>query len=70
MTQTPAARLYRQYPSIKMVGDAITIAARNHRFTDGAMNELRYNTMRRHSALGYRTPCQVHDEYLKIQSAT
>ncbi|MCK9879081.1 integrase core domain-containing protein [Frankia sp. Ag45/Mut15] len=27
--------------------------------------ELRYNTTRRHSALDYRTPRQVHDEYLK-----
>lgn len=31
--------------------------------------ELRYNTTRRHSALDYRTPQQVHDEYLKRQSA-
>ncbi len=31
--------------------------------------ELRYNTTRRHSALDYRTPRQVHDEYLKKQSA-
>jgi transposase InsO family protein len=27
--------------------------------------ELRYNTTRRHSGIGYRTPRQVHDEYLK-----
>jgi putative transposase len=26
--------------------------------------ELRYNTKRLHSALGYRTPREVHDEYL------
>jgi transposase InsO family protein len=31
--------------------------------------ELRYNTRRRHSALGYRTPQQAHDEYLKRQAA-
>jgi transposase InsO family protein len=31
--------------------------------------ELRYNTTRRHSALGYKTPQQVHDEYLKRQPA-
>lgn len=31
--------------------------------------ELRYNVTRRHSALDYRTPQQVHDAYLKSQSA-
>ena len=31
--------------------------------------ELRYNTKRRHSGLGYRTPQQVHDEYLEKQLA-
>jgi putative transposase len=31
--------------------------------------ELHYNTKRRHSALGYRTPQQVHDEYLEKQLA-
>ncbi|EFC79887.1 integrase core domain-containing protein [Parafrankia sp. EUN1f] len=31
--------------------------------------ELRYNTTRRHSGLGYRTPQQAHDEYLEKQSA-
>ena len=31
--------------------------------------ELRYNTKRRHSGLGYRTPQQAHDEYLELQSA-
>jgi putative transposase len=31
--------------------------------------ELRYNTTRRHSGLDYRTPRQVHDEYLKKQPA-
>jgi putative transposase len=31
--------------------------------------ELRYNTKRRHSGLDYRTPQQVHDEYLNRQTA-
>jgi putative transposase len=31
--------------------------------------ELRYNRMRLHSALGYRTPQEVHDEYLNRQRA-
>jgi putative transposase len=31
--------------------------------------ELRYNSRRRHSALGYRTPQQAHDEYVNRQSA-
>jgi putative transposase len=31
--------------------------------------EFRYNTKRRHSGLQYRTPQQVHDEYLEQQSA-
>ena len=31
--------------------------------------EFRYNIKRRHSGLGYRTPQQVHDEYLNRQSA-
>ena len=31
--------------------------------------ELRYNSRRRHSGLGYRTPRQVHDEYLERQLA-
>lgn len=31
--------------------------------------ELRYNTKRRHSGLGYKTPKQAHDEYLESQSA-
>jgi putative transposase len=31
--------------------------------------ELRYNRMRFHSALGYRTPQEVHDEYLSMQAA-
>ena len=30
---------------------------------------LRYNRMRLHSALGYRTPQEVHDEYLSMQAA-
>lgn len=31
--------------------------------------EFRYNTKRLHSALGYRTPKEVHDEYLNQQHA-
>ena len=31
--------------------------------------ELRYNQTRLHSALGYRTPQEVHDEYLNWQRA-
>jgi putative transposase len=31
--------------------------------------ELRYNRIRLHSALGYRTPQEVHDEYLSLQAA-
>jgi transposase InsO family protein len=31
--------------------------------------ELRYNTRRRHSGLDYRTPQQVHDEYLENHAA-
>lgn len=31
--------------------------------------EFRYNTKRLHSALGYRTPQEVHDEYLNQQRA-
>lgn len=31
--------------------------------------EFRYNTKRRHSGLGYKTPQQVHDEYLNRQLA-
>jgi putative transposase len=31
--------------------------------------EFRYNSRRRHSGLGYRTPRQVHDEYLNRQLA-
>jgi putative transposase len=31
--------------------------------------ELRYNWTRLHSALGYRTPQEVHDEYLNRQLA-
>jgi putative transposase len=31
--------------------------------------ELRYNRKRLHSALGYRTPQEVHNEYLNQQLA-
>jgi putative transposase len=31
--------------------------------------EIRYNRLRRHSALGYRTPQQAHDDYQKLQNA-
>lgn len=31
--------------------------------------EFRYNTRRIHSALGYRTTQEVHDEYLNRQQA-
>ena len=31
--------------------------------------EVRYNRQRLHSALGYRTPQEVHDEYLNGQFA-
>jgi transposase InsO family protein len=31
--------------------------------------EVRYNTKRRHSGLGYRTPREVHNEYLNQQLA-
>jgi putative transposase len=31
--------------------------------------EIRYNRMRLHSALGYRTPQEAHDEYLNLQAA-
>jgi putative transposase len=31
--------------------------------------ELRYNRTRLHSGLGYRTPQEVHDEYLNRQAA-
>jgi putative transposase len=43
---------------------------REHARTDVARYiELRYNTRRLHSALGYRTPKEVHDEYLNRQLA-
>jgi putative transposase len=31
--------------------------------------ELRYNRLRLHSALGYRTPQEAHDDYLNMQAA-
>ena len=31
--------------------------------------ELRYNTRRLHSGLGYRTPREVHDEWLNQRQA-
>ena len=31
--------------------------------------EIRYNRLRLHSALGYRTPQEAHDEYLNLQAA-
>jgi putative transposase len=43
---------------------------RAHAYRDIARYiELRYNSRRRHSGLDYRTPQQVHDEYLKQQFA-
>jgi transposase InsO family protein len=43
---------------------------RTHAYRDIARYiELRYNSRRRHSGLGYRTPRQVHDEYLERQLA-
>jgi len=43
---------------------------REHAYRDIARYiELRYNTKRRHSGLGYRTPQQAHDEYLEKQLA-
>ena len=43
---------------------------REHAYRDVARYiELRYNIKRRHSGLNYRTPKQVHDEYLNRQLA-
>ncbi|WP_440581831.1 IS3 family transposase [Streptomyces djakartensis] len=43
---------------------------REHAYRDIARYiEVRYNTKRRHSGLGYRTPREVHDEYLNQQLA-
>lgn len=43
---------------------------REHAYRDIARYiEVRYNTKRRHSGLGYRTPQEVHDEYLNQQLA-
>ncbi|MFF3160117.1 integrase core domain-containing protein, partial [Streptomyces sp. NPDC057910] len=43
---------------------------RQHAYRDIARYiEVRYNTKRRHSGLGYRTPREVHDEYTNRQIA-
>ncbi|MFI9082323.1 integrase core domain-containing protein [Streptomyces sioyaensis] len=43
---------------------------REHAYRDiSRYIEVRYNTKRRHSGLGYRTPREVHDEYLNQQLA-
>lgn len=43
---------------------------REHAYRDIARYiEVRYNTKRRHSGLGYRTPREVHDEYQNQQLA-
>lgn len=43
---------------------------REHAYRDIARYiEVRYNTKRRHSGLGYRTPREVHEEYLNQQLA-
>jgi len=43
---------------------------REHAYRDIARYiEIRYNTKRRHSKLGYRTPREVHDEYVNQQLA-
>jgi transposase InsO family protein len=43
---------------------------REHGYRDIARYiEIRYNTKRRHSKLGYRTPREVHDEYVNQQHA-
>ena len=50
-------RVYRTvYPTIKKAAEDIA------RYI-----ELRYNQVRLHSALGYKTPQEVHDEYLNRQ---
>ena len=41
---------------------------KNHAITDVVRYiEFRYNTRRIHSGLGYRTPQEVHNEYLNRQ---
>ncbi|MGW1365364.1 integrase core domain-containing protein [Streptomyces chartreusis] len=43
---------------------------RGHAYRDIARYiEVRYNTKRRHSGLGHRTPREVHDEYLNQELA-
>jgi putative transposase len=43
---------------------------KRHAITDVAQYiELRYNTIRLHSALGYRTPREMHDEYYEAKIA-
>jgi transposase InsO family protein len=44
--------------------------SRHHAMNDVARYiELRYNSRRLHSGLGYRTPHEVHNEYLTRQLA-
>lgn len=50
--------------------DRTVYPTREHARADVARHvEFRCNTKRLHSALGYRTPEEVHDEYLNQQHA-